>query len=409
MQQASNPIPDRYIPAPPALTVAEDEHPPPASEFASFFFFITLLLLLSLPFLLFPRFVSLPATSIRYPELLLLAADYLALSDAISCLHLQSPASSYLHPLAERYQHFLLLQGWVDSGTRRCFRPYCHLGSCGTWDEDVWNKTRSRPFSDFGAFVPLFVPWIHAIGRPIDCAAVVLGVVSRLQPRYLYVTLSYFDAGIVVRGRTGNWLPANLFVLSTGGVGHVPLLYSVPTIKSRLLNIPSSYRYDLVFMGSINSHACRMVAVKYFSQKLGARFFSGNAPNWIQIYEQSKFVLAPRGFGRNSFRLTELLRLAMVPVVVYDDIPWVAYYGAINWSQLGLIVRADELPSVLSVIRNTTAERITEMRLRIHAMYDTHFSKRAAYEQIFMLLRFGFRGSDLRCAIPPRPCGKLSI
>ena len=39
------------------------------------------------------------------------------------------------------------------------------------------------------------------------------------------------------------------------------------------------------------------------------------------------FNLAPRGFGRTSFRAAEIIQLGRIPVFLYDDIPWVPYIG----------------------------------------------------------------------------------
>lgn len=39
------------------------------------------------------------------------------------------------------------------------------------------------------------------------------------------------------------------------------------------------------------------------------------------------FNLAPRGFGRASFRLAEIIQIGRIPVYLYDDYPWIPYEG----------------------------------------------------------------------------------
>eukprot|EP01035_Chromulina_nebulosa_P017912 gene17912-23532_t len=39
----------------------------------------------------------------------------------------------------------------------------------------------------------------------------------------------------------------------------------------------------------------------------------------------TKFNLAPRGYGRSSFRFAESIQMGRVPIFLYDDIPWVPY------------------------------------------------------------------------------------
>eukprot|EP00666_Eupelagonemidae_sp_cell4sb_P001953 gene1953-4824_t len=36
------------------------------------------------------------------------------------------------------------------------------------------------------------------------------------------------------------------------------------------------------------------------------------------------FSLAPRGFGRNSFRVWEMLQAGLLPIYLYSDVPWSA-------------------------------------------------------------------------------------
>jgi hypothetical protein len=54
--------------------------------------------------------------------------------------------------------------------------------------------------------------------------------------------------------------------------------------------------------------------------------------------ENTKFNLAPRGYGRSSFRFAEIIQMNRVPVFVYDDYPWVPYNGsAISAETFGFV------------------------------------------------------------------------
>ena len=48
----------------------------------------------------------------------------------------------------------------------------------------------------------------------------------------------------------------------------------------------------------------------------------------------TKFNLAPRGYGRTSFRLTEIIHMARIPIYLYAGIPWIPYEG----TYLGIIL-----------------------------------------------------------------------
>ena len=44
-----------------------------------------------------------------------------------------------------------------------------------------------------------------------------------------------------------------------------------------------------------------------------------------RIKAVSKFNLAPRGFGRTSYRLSEIIQIGRIPVYLFDDYKWVPY------------------------------------------------------------------------------------
>jgi hypothetical protein len=46
---------------------------------------------------------------------------------------------------------------------------------------------------------------------------------------------------------------------------------------------------------------------------------------WEHDISRSKFNLAPRGFGRTSYRLAEIIQIGRIPVYLYDDISWLPY------------------------------------------------------------------------------------
>jgi hypothetical protein len=119
---------------------------------------------------------------------------------------------------------------------------------------------------------------------------------------------------------------------------------------------------------------------------------------WKQFYERGKFIIVPRGYGRNSYRLGEVLQMGMVSVYVYSDLIWLPYYDSINWSSFAIVARWDKFNETFDRIQQTSVETLREMRMAIRKLYPTHFSVGGQFEQIMRLLRFGFAGSDLRCA-----------
>jgi hypothetical protein len=114
---------------------------------------------------------------------------------------------------------------------------------------------------------------------------------------------------------------------------------------------------------------------------------------------ESKFVLAPRGRGRNTFRMLEILQLGLIPVYVYDDICWLPYYDSINWSSFSIIIQSDQLESGLNHLNEISDEKVIGMRSKVRSLYHSHFTKAGAMEQLLRFFKLDFTGTDLRCKI----------
>ena len=57
-----------------------------------------------------------------------------------------------------------------------------------------------------------------------------------------------------------------------------------------------------------------------------------NKEYYIEKCSESKFCLAPRGFGRSSFRFFEILKLGSIPVYIWDDKNWLPFKGLIDYT-----------------------------------------------------------------------------
>ena len=277
---------------------------------------------------------------------------------------------------------------------------HCYAGFCGPWLEDLWlDRFGNRSIKDFGVFVPVFVPWLQLWKWNRCWYFGLLRVFGDLiSPSFLYVTVSQNDDG--VEGSNGRHLPENVFVVSAGGKGHVPFLLLKGDLKP-LDSFPRQSTLDTVFMGSRRTHYVRSLLYRKL-RRLDGKVFFGKSSHWVSVYSSSKTVLCPRGFGRNSFRLTEALQLGLVPVYVYTDICWLPYFGSLDWSSFAFIVRIGsntaELGRFMHMVSSLTDEDVAKMRKRVRSLYHSHFTVNGSMNQLFLFLKYGFEASDLRCA-----------
>ena len=320
------------------------------------------------------------------------------LSEVLSCMRLKR---GQFHTAAGlRQQELERVTQVLRKGLPDKLDRHCYAGFCGPWLEDFWvDDFASRPIEDFGVFVPLFVHWLRFWKHDREAYFRFVSALGRsLNRSFLYVTVSQNDDG--VEGRDGKFLPDNVFVVSAGGKGHVPFLLFGRSLDP-LENLSGATDYDTVFMGSQGTHPVREALCERLTT-LRERFYVGKSDDWVGVYATSKTVLCPRGWGRNSFRMTETVQLGLIPVYVFNDVCWLPYYGALPWEKLGYILKLDgsdgKFKSFLSFLENLTEEELVARRKAIRRLYHSHFTVNGSLRQLSQFLRFGFGYCDLRCA-----------
>ena len=229
---------------------------------------------------------------------------------------------------------------------------------------------------------------------------------SLLRPNVPYITVSQNDDGLSGNDELEMNMFPNILVLSAGGYGHVP----IPLIKQeeRLNNQkPVKDRSTLLsYVGSLltdrrdirNGMHSRLTDIANKSKNNNTRslykYYSGQ--DWRAIMANSRFSLAPRGYGRTSFHLLETLQMGLIPIHFYSDIPWIPY------AELGAIMLLNKsgIDAAVDMMQNMTIGQIEEWEQRIMALRESHFSVNGTMHQIENYMRG--KETDLRCQpLPP--------
>ena len=129
-------------------------------------------------------------------------------------------------------------------------------------------------------------------------------------------------------------------------------------------------------MGS-NTHKVRELIVKKF--KMNNKFYLNNN-KWSSIINQnqqdlfinttinSKFALAPRGYGKSSFRFFEIFKLGTVPIYVWDDIEWLPYLDIIDYSKFCISINIDNIDNLENILNDIDEHIYNNMLLE----YEKH-------------------------------------
>ena len=303
------------------------------------------------------------------------------------------------------------------------FQTHCAAYYCGPWIENIWITTFSqkvkqlrmnnKPLSTiFGQYIPLFIPFtdlfvnggISQNGRKkyrYEKEFVTL-FLNSLNASYNYVTVSQNDKGIY--GNNDFPKLRNILIFSAGGEGHVP----IPLLKQEesLLQMNTNRKYFTSFVGTLNTgkrqrmaYTIKVAATTYnftyriYTPKIRNRFleiFGFNS--WKNIVYHTNFNLSPRGFGRTSYHLAEIIQLGRIPIYIYDDKPWIPYESLFR-KKIGFVATNTNVGILLHKLQNESIQ-IRENTIR---KYRSYFTYEGVMKQIELFMKDPTK-SQLECS-----------
>lgn len=260
----------------------------------------------------------------------------------------------------------------ADSGI--IYPPFCKI-----YFEKYFHQYMMKLHTDkiisqelFDSYVPVF--WTELQITPSFDKRRIQTLLDNLSKDLPLFTVVQHDDGITFN------TPGNLVTFAMGGTGSIPipLIYDNLEVfddyKSNPKNIFCS------FVGS-NTHPCRAKMLRIMKTKEDVLLVCNPWTNVIQADKQqlflkttseSRFTLAPRGYGKTSFRLYEALRLNSIPVYIYDD-AWLPYQELLDWSKLAVLVHTDDIDQLYDRLKSITDEQISEM-LDYYASIQYYFT-----------------------------------
>jgi hypothetical protein len=189
---------------------------------------------------------------------------------------------------------------------------------------------------------------------------------SLLPPETKYFTVVQHDLGVLLE------LPKNTKVFGAC-FGNIPLPLIYEDITNKLENIDNkdnkdtNKKYLASFVGTYTTHPLRVKMVRHLGKINDFKFsvkhdwtdkVSQNlADKFIETTLQSKFCLAPRGFGRSSFRFFEAIQLNTVPVYFWDDVEWLPYKDVLDYSKFAVSIHTNDIPNTSTILSAITEEQ----------------------------------------------------
>lgn len=190
----------------------------------------------------------------------------------------------------------------------------------------------------------------------------------KMNPDTKYFTVVQHDDGPLLT------LPKNtiIFGACTGTIP-LPLIYEDNTqLLSQLTRIPfHSKNYLASFIGTSTTHPIRKILSTYISNKKDFYYFTRDI--WVENVEEedknrfmemtmrSKFCLAPRGYGRSSFRFFEAMLMDIIPVYFWNDIEWLPYKELLDYSKFSISIHNKDIDKLENKLRGISEEEYNKM------------------------------------------------
>lgn len=174
-----------------------------------------------------------------------------------------------------------------------------------------------------------------------------------------YFTIVQFDRGVQHK------LPKNTIVFGCcSGDIPIPLTYENRKVFDAIKK--KGWDDKTIFCSFLGrpTHAVRKLThryalkFKYFYHSVKGEY---DTKYYIDTCVSSKFCLAPRGFGRSSFRFFEILKFGSIPVYIWDDKNWLPFKDKIDYLKLCVTLNVKDLDKLDTILKSITKEKYNEM------------------------------------------------
>lgn len=178
-----------------------------------------------------------------------------------------------------------------------------------------------------------------------------------------YFTIVQHDDGPLLK------LPENTIIYGACS-GDIPLPLIYQDINNTLENIPKKKYKDKSILCSFvgcKTHLLRTEIINTLKINSDFKFIINEdwtpavnklkQNNFIETTILSKFALAPRGYGRSSFRFIEIFKLGTIPIYVWNDIEWLPYKDILNYNDFCISINIKDIKLLPDILNNIDEER----------------------------------------------------
>lgn len=258
-------------------------------------------------------------------------------------------------------------------GTSHVYPPFKNGRYMEEYAYHYLSDHRAEIDTDY-AYLPVY--WTHLQNHP---------AFSRMRANYqllLNRALAQLPAGTrfltIVQHDDGPQLdlpPGTLVFGACTGTIPLPLIYEdVDDVLLNLRRLPAKTMLAS-FVGTASTHPLRSEIVHSMHQRVRTHgdvelhvrniwspvVGETDSSQFVNSTLRSRFCIAPRGYGRSSFRFFEAMQLDTVPVYVWDDVEWLPYKDQLDYSAFSVSIPRADLPRIWDILSAVSEEQYAAM------------------------------------------------
>jgi hypothetical protein len=191
-----------------------------------------------------------------------------------------------------------------------------------------------------------------------------------------YFTISQYDDGVGVYFKDLDVLQFNM----SKNIGvTIPLM-----CQPHPYTFTEKGKYYCNFIGSL-THPIREYAKQLTSNSLYYISFDNHSiEKYCEIIHNSTFTLAFRGYGANSFRVSESLQYGSIPVVITDE--FINPFD-LNFEEFGVFIKSEDAHRIEEILNSINVTDILYKQIKCKEVYERYYTYEGAYFKIINYLK----------------------
>ncbi len=216
-----------------------------------------------------------------------------------------------------------------------------------------------------------------------NCFSGLQELINTLDPNLKYFTVAQHDDAIREK------LPSNTICFNAGGNGGgIPIPLVCSPIKDELkpklnkdifCSFVGSATHPIrnLMYNSLHKNSKYIIYGKQWTPSVSDSDFN----NFITLTSRSVFSLCPRGYGRSSFRLYEVMQLGSIPVFIYDY-KWCPFEDEINWNDFCVLIDVNNIQNIDSILSSISPSKVKQMQDNLYKYWSQNFTMQSICEKI---------------------------